>query len=263
MIEILLTILLIFAGLLGALLLMLLVVLLSPVRLRLALQEGTFFLWAGLGPVRLRLLPPKPKKKKGHRRKKRRRKARASAAPSASEKRPPAAQAEPAQKQSAVRVEPETPEERPVSEKGDPNPRRSKRFQPRKKLDFNQIKLTVQQLTDYARLALDAMGQLRRRIQVRRLQIHAVIATGDASSTAMAFGSAAAAFGLLEPLLEEKFRIKRRDIAVDCAFDRTESTVEFDIEFSALTIRLLVIGLRIGLRFWKQYKENQEKAVLL
>ena len=47
MIEILLTILLIFAGLLGALLLMLLVVLLSPVRLRLALQEGTFFLWAG------------------------------------------------------------------------------------------------------------------------------------------------------------------------------------------------------------------------
>lgn len=64
MIEILLTILLIFAGLLGALLLMLLVVLLSPVRLRLALQEGTFFLWAGLGPFRLRLLPPKPKRKR-------------------------------------------------------------------------------------------------------------------------------------------------------------------------------------------------------
>lgn len=258
MIKILLAVLLVFAGLLGALLLLLLIVLLLPLRLRLALREGTFFLWAGLGPFRLRLLPAKPKKEKKPRAKRRRAKER---------QRPQTVPQEEASGPApTLRLEPEgeTPDRpAPLAAEEGEKLRRRKRPKRGKKLNWDKIKLTAQQLTDYARLALDAMGQLRRRIVVRRLQVRAIVATGDAASTAVAFGSAAAALGLLEPMMEEKFRIKRRDIAVDCAFDRTESEVEFDVEFSALTVRLLAAGLRIGLRFWKQYKENQEKAVLL
>ena len=254
MIKILLTILLAFAGLLGMLLLLLLIALLLPVRARIALREGIFFLWAGLGPFRLRLLPPKPKKEKKPRwngKEREARESRRSVQPEerASGERPPAVQAE--------------PEQEPVLPKPERRGRSKKKPKGGKKLDFEKIKLTAQQLTEYARLALDAMGQVRRRVVIRRLEVHAVVATGDAASTAVAFGSAAVALSLLEPMLEQKFRVKRRDIAVDCAFDRTESTVEFDVEISALVIRLLVLGLRVGLRFWKLYKKNQEKAVLL
>ena len=51
-------------GLLLFLLVLLLLVLLLPARVRVMLRQEKFFLWVGLGPFRLRLLPWKEKKPK-------------------------------------------------------------------------------------------------------------------------------------------------------------------------------------------------------
>lgn len=242
------------AWIFGVLLALLLLVLLSPARVRLALKGQTFSLWVGLGPVKLRLLPPKPKKPKKQKKARR-----------AAGKRKKA-QAEPIEPPESTADGPSvTIEPQPEPVDSPPKKRKAgKAKQPgQKKLNFEKIKLTVQQLTEYIRLAVVSMGKLSRQLTIRRLQIHAVVATGDAASTAVAFGSAAAALNLLLPWLEQRLRIKKQDIAVDCAFEQQQSTVEFDIEIWALVVQLLFVAARAGLQFWKLYQENQEKAVSL
>lgn len=254
MIGILLKLLLVLAWVLGGLLVLLLLVLLSPARVRLALQGQVFSLWVGLGPVRLRLLPARPKKPKKQKKPRRF----AGKKGKADQEDRPAGPEQPGEAgRPAVTIEsqPEPPP-RKAQEKEGKNPAG-------KKLDFEKIKLTVEQLTGYIRLAVEAMGRLVRLLTVRRLQIHAVVATGDAASTAIAFGSAAAALNLLLPWLEQRLRIKNQDIAVECAFEQQQSTVEFDIEIRALVGQLLFAAVRVGLQFWKLYQENQEKAVSL
>ena len=114
----------------------------------------------------------------------------------------------------------------------------------------------VETLCDYGRLALDAMGQMARVLVLRRLQVHAVIASGDAAHTALAYGSAAASLNLFLPALEEKIRIRRQDIAVECDFETDSPQIELDIEVAARLGALLIVGLRVAYRFMQLYRRD-------
>ena len=58
----------------------------------------------------------------------------------------------------------------------------------------------------------NTLGRLRRRLLIRDLTIRFTAANNDPSKTAMTYGAANAAFGVILPALEKVFRIKRRDL---------------------------------------------------
>ena len=116
--------------------------------------------------------------------------------------------------------------------------------------------VSVETLCDYGRLVLDAMGQMARVLVLRRLQVHAVIASGDAAHTALAYGSAAASLNLFLPALEEKIRIRRQDVAVECDFETYSPQIELDIEVAARLGALLIVGLRVAYRFVQLYRRD-------
>ena len=56
------------------------------------------------------------------------------------------------------------------------------------------------------------ISRFRRRLLIKELTIHYTSAGDDPSKTATSYGAASALFGALVPLLENNFRIKRRDL---------------------------------------------------
>lgn len=226
-------------GLLLFLLVLLLLILLLPARVRVMLRQEKFFLWVGLGPFRLRLLPWKEKKPKKQKK---------------SEK---PEEAEPQNREPPPSPPPQA--ERP-GEAARPAPqiRKEKESTP---VSGGMEKLDIPYIMDLIHLGLSAMGQFRRALRVDRFLLDCAIATGDAAKTAMAYGAAAAGVGMFLPLLEENLRVRKKDIQVICDFEGTESQIFLEVQVSALVFQLLIIGIKVLRGFLRLRKQHDQEAV--
>lgn len=226
-------------GLLLFLLVLLLLVLLLPARVRVMLRQEKFFLWVGLGPFRLRLLPWKEKKPKKQKK---------------SEK---PEEAKPQNREPPPSPPPQA--ERP-GEAARPAPqiRKEKESTP---VFGGMEKLDIPYIMDLIHLGLSAMGQFRRVLRVDRFLLDCAIATGDAAKTAMAYGAAAAGAGMFLPLLEENLWVRKKDIQVICDFEGTESKIFLEVQVSALVFQLLIIGIKVLRGFLRLRKQHDQEAV--
>ena len=226
-------------GLLLFLLVLLLLVLLLPARVRVMLRQEKFFLWVGLGPFRLRLLPWKEKKPKKQKK---------------SEK---PEEAKPQKRESPPSPPPQA--ERPGEAAGPaPQIRKEKESTP---VSGGMEKPDIPYIMDLIHLGLSAMGQFRRALRVDRFLLDCAIATGDAAKTAMAYGAAAAGVGMFLPLLEENLRVRKKDIQVICDFEGTESQIFLEVQVSALVFQLLIIGIKVLRGFLRLRKQHDQEAV--
>lgn len=226
-------------GLLLFLLVLLLLVLLLPARVRVMLRQEKFFLWVGLGPFRLRLLPWKEKKPKKQKK------------PEKQE------EAKPQKRESPPSPPPQA--ERPGEAAGPATQiRKEKESTP---VSGGMDKLDIPYIMDLIHLGLSAMGQFRRALRVDRFLLDCAIATGDAAKTAMAYGAAAAGVGMFLPLLEENLRVRKKDIQVICDFEGTESQIFLEVQVSALVFQLLIIGIKVLRGFLRLRKQHDQEAV--
>ena len=226
-------------GLLLFLLVLLLLVLLLPARVQVMLRQEKFFLWVGLGPFRLRLLPWKEKKPKKQKK---------------SEK---PEEAKPQDREPPPSPPPQA--ERPgVAARPAPQIRKEKESTP---VSGGMGKLDIPYIMDLIHLGLSAMGQFRRALRVDRFLLDCAIATGDAAKTAMAYGAAAAGVGMFLPLLEENLRVRKKDIQVICDFEGTESQIFLEVQVSALVFQLLIIGIKVLRGFLRLRKQHDQEAV--
>lgn len=226
-------------GLLLFLLVLLLLILLLPARVRVMLRQEKFFLWVGLGPFRLRLLPWKEKKPKKQKK------------PEKPEKPKP-------QKRETPPSPP--PQAARPGEAAGPAPqiRKEKESAP---VSGGMEKPDIPYIMDLIHLGLSAMEQFRRALRVDRFLLDCAIATGDAAKTAMAYGAAAAGVGMFLPLLEENLRVRKKDIQVICDFEGTESQIFLEVQVSALVFQLLIIGIKVLRGFLRLRKQHDQEAV--
>ncbi|MDR0489892.1 MAG: DUF2953 domain-containing protein [Oscillospiraceae bacterium] len=76
------------------------------------------------------------------------------------------------------------------------------------------------------------LGRLRRRILIKRLVFWYTSAGSDPVKTAMSFGAANAAFCAITPLIENNFRVRRRDLRVTADFDAAEPGIYLNAAIS-------------------------------
>jgi len=69
------------------------------------------------------------------------------------------------------------------------------------------------------------LGRVKRRLLIKRLTVYLTVAGTDASQTAITYGAANAAFGLITPLLDNHFRVKKRDFRVNADFMESEQKI--------------------------------------
>ena len=103
------------------------------------------------------------------------------------------------------------------------------------------------------RLATDFLGDLRRKVRVKRLDFLLIMAEDDPCDLAINYGKAWAAVEGIMPQLERLFVIKKRDVQVCCDFTADKTTLYLRAMVTITVGRLLGLLIRYGLRACKEY----------
>lgn len=116
------------------------------------------------------------------------------------------------------------------------------------------------------KVALDLLGDLRRKLRVDELYLRLILASSDPCDLAVNYGRTWAAVGNLIPQLERYFVIKKRDIAVECDFTAEKTLVylqmKITITFGRLLSLLTIYGFR-GLREFLKLKKKRKGGAAL
>lgn len=108
-------------------------------------------------------------------------------------------------------------------------------------------------------IATDFLGDLRRKLRVKQLEMHLCMAGGDPCDLAINYGRAWAAVGSLMPQLERFLVIKKRDVQVSCDFTQPNTTIYFRADITITLGRLLGLLVRYGWRACKEYLKMKDK----
>ena len=111
-----------------------------------------------------------------------------------------------------------------------------------------------------AELACQAAGALRRKIRVDELTAHITWADPDPARAAIGFGRANAALGMIWPLIDHNFHVKRRDLGV--AVDFQGERPQYDLR-AAVTMtlgQLLAFALRFGGKLWMTWSRGRKAS---
>lgn len=100
---------------------------------------------------------------------------------------------------------------------------------------------------------LDFLGDLRRKLRVRRLEMKLILAGDDPCDLAVNYGKAWAALGNLMPHLEKLFVIKKRDLEVACDFTSDQTLIYARMDVTITLGRLVVLVSVYGIRAVRQY----------
>ena len=103
------------------------------------------------------------------------------------------------------------------------------------------------------RIAADFLGDLRRKVRVKRLDFLLIMAEDDPCDLAINYGRAWAAVEGIMPQLERLFVIKKRDVQVCCDFTASKTTLYLRAMVAITAGRLLGLLIRYGIRACKEY----------
>ncbi|MDL2273476.1 DUF2953 domain-containing protein [Oscillospiraceae bacterium OttesenSCG-928-G22] len=147
-----------------------------------------------------------------------------------------------------------------------PRPKRKKKEKPEKRAkkeepvpeekkrggSFKTFRETVSIVTS-------ELPNLKRGIRVTNLSLYfRVSSKDDPAGAAFAYGSAWAALGILIPVLENNFTIKKRDVNGDVSFEDEGFTITASAEAVILVYRVLAIGIRVLRRFLKLRRKSRQ-----
>lgn len=109
------------------------------------------------------------------------------------------------------------------------------------------------------KVALDLLGDLRRKLRLNRLEIKLILAGDDPCDLAVNYGRAWSALGNLIPQLERLFVIQKRDMEVACDFTASETLVSARLDMTITLGRLLALAVRYGVRAGKEFLSIKKK----
>lgn len=164
----------------------------------------------------------------------------------------------------------EKKEEKPKKESGKKQPSKAaKAKQEPPKASGNKDKAQEQpkkekggRLTDFlplVKVALNFLGDFRRKLRVNRLELKLILAGDDPCDLAVNYGRAWTAVGNLQPRLERLFKIKKRDIQVECDFTETETKVIARLDLTITLGRLLALAVVYGFRAVREFLKISNK----
>lgn len=109
------------------------------------------------------------------------------------------------------------------------------------------------------RIALDFLGDFRRKLRLNHLELKLILAGGDPCDLAVNYGRAWAAVGGLLPQLERLFVIRKRNIEIECDFCADETKVIARLDLTITLGRVLGLVLWHGVRAFKEFLTIQKK----
>jgi hypothetical protein len=127
-------------------------------------------------------------------------------------------------------------------------------------------KKSIPSLTDilevYVPLAGKVLRLFKQKLLIRKLKLHAYFGGDDPADAALNYGKAWAAIGMAMPLLEENFRIKKRDVGAFLQKDEKKIRLMAEAHLTLTVGQILHIAAYALYLFIKTRKtEETKKAV--
>ena len=186
--------------------------LLSLIRLggRAKFGPGGFEVYVMAGPVRIRLLPARPKDGEKKRKK-------------------------PKKDQG----------EKPAAEKG-----HEKEGKPG----------TVGRILKLLPAVAEAAGALKRRIRIDHLNLTVIWGAEDAASAALGYGKANALLGMVWPLLDNNFKVRKCDCRVDVDYGRTVPEFRADAAITITVRQLISFAVHYGVKLLMNWSRSGKSS---
>ena len=115
-------------------------------------------------------------------------------------------------------------------------------------------------------VGLNFLGEFRRKLRVKKLELKLVMAGDDPCDLAVNYGRMNASLAALIAQLERVLVIQKRDVHVDCDFTASETVILARLDLTITLGRILSIAVRYGVRglmtFLKIKKQREGGADL-
>lgn len=102
-----------------------------------------------------------------------------------------------------------------------------------------------------------AAGALRRRLRIDELTVHLTWASDDPAKTALGFGKANAAMGMIWPMFDHNFYVKEHDLGVAADFAQKKPTVYCCAALTMTIGQLTAFGVRFGIKLLSIWSRNR------
>ena len=98
---------------------------------------------------------------------------------------------------------------------------------------------------DILRAVKNTLSRLKRKLLIKQLILHYTSAGDDPAKTALIFGAANAVFGMIVPVLERNFRIKRSDLSASADFSSGGQAVYAKIIITIAVWEVIYVSLAL------------------
>ena len=105
---------------------------------------------------------------------------------------------------------------------------------------------TLARVMDLLPVLGQAAGALRRKILIHHLDLKVIWAAPDAAAAAIGFGRAHALIGMIWPVFDHNFRVKRHDFQVEVDYEAHRPEVDLDLALTITVGQALALALRYG-----------------
>ena len=127
---------------------------------------------------------------------------------------------------------------------------------------------TLGRLMELLPAAAEAAGALKRKIRIDDLKLDLIWGGTDAAAIALGYGKANAAVGMIWPLFDHNFKVKRHEFRIALDYERREPGAELEAavtmtlgQITALSVRYGVKALRVWIKSGKPAeKDRRHKA---
>lgn len=128
--------------------------------------------------------------------------------------------------------------------------------QPKKKLSVGG---TVEAAKPLIRVAVDALKCFRHMLLFRDLTVHVTAGASDAASAAIAYGRAWAAIGVLTPMIDSVFHVRRRDCQAFVDFEDPKMRVLLHAHVTMALWQIVSFAVVYGVRGAAAFVKFQKK----
>ena len=107
---------------------------------------------------------------------------------------------------------------------------------------------TLSRLMQLLPVVGQACGALKRKIRIDDLKLDLIWGGSDPAAIALGYGQANAALGMLWPLFDNNFKVKRHSFQIGMDYGRTQPAVELEAALTFTIGQIVALGVHYGVK---------------
>ena len=148
-----------------------------------------------------------------------------------------------------IQVLPAKPKEEKPKKKKPKKEKKSKEKKPKEKKPKPEGRPgTLSRLMQLLPVVGEVCGALKRKIRIDDLKIELIWGGSDAAAVALGYGQANAALGMLWPLIDNNFKVKRHSFQIGMDYERPQPMVELEAALTYTIGQIVALGVRYGVK---------------